>query len=742
MALAILMPLNISAATPVNRVLTNLHRWKKYSPCERHQSLKGKVQFIFQFGTVESETGETAKLRTNMRQLLSAFWKELDPAKECFGDSIRFLETSLLAGEEEDPIRSCATFYSLNEQLRNVATHFYLMGENALPIQRGWASYLYQKAVENVRCSKFWQAGSLTQTRLGDGRNAGLSSHLNKNSLYCLADSEYHKFLEKVRAFYPTPEKYSDVSQNAHGCITESEAHGDDGFDVAIFKFRIHPENRYYASRINHKFVHTKFIANFGEDPYDEAALKKDEDIFLVHSKFFYLPVIEQKRRKAYWNILRMHPSNPPIEGGEELKHLTAESLTRLEYKLCRHRINTEALVMDYNLEMEKHMCHTLRTLSFKEESDSIYCGERCAKEFNINHNYLFDSRMKEGKKKPFYFAIKAPNAESEENEMECLCFEKLCDNPIHHDLYNIYSAEIAEWPQECEQIGKTHGLGFKDQLYILDVDMHGGPILCQYDLFEELGAVVHAEIDFGVFDDRIRWKNHLLRNDEWRGFGLEPCPKHMRQRYYSHYKDDPWMQRVDMVICSHPSANCELFMPFADTKMILIYPTTRLEFGRNDEVVDWRKPYLDSKSDARWQEWVENLKLMHSRGAIVIANNLYDVHYIRHFTGIDAEYVPSWCDPGELYNPTRPEVLLGPYRDNLDFPQFRDKETWEHPILAPLRKALDDAKSRGETVPPVERIRKLYKTYTYRMLASHPAIIFIPYQVGCLFNGDAVTFK
>lgn len=55
-------------------------------------------------------------------------------------------------------------------------------------------------------------------------------------------------------------------------------------------------------------------------------------------------------------------------------------------------------------------------------------------------------------------------------------------------------------------------------------------------------------------------------------------------------------MARVDVVVCSHPAANCELFMPLNRT--MIVYPSTRLEFGRDDESIDWRwvsRPFASS---------------------------------------------------------------------------------------------------------------------------------------------------
>ena len=167
---------------------------------------------------------------------------------------------------------------------------------------------------------------------------------------------------------------------------------------------------------------------------------------------------------------------------------------------------------------------------------------------------------------------------------------------------------------------------------YIWSNDFHVTPIACTAPLLEELGAEVHAEVDFSNCENHPKFcKSRLkvLEFDDWRGFSLDPCPSLIRRTFYDAYKRDPEFWRVDLFVCSHPTANCELFMPF--NRSILVYATTRLEFGRHDEFIDWRKPLIDETSPDRWTDWVRNLKLIASRPTnLVAANNLFDVHYIK----------------------------------------------------------------------------------------------------------------
>ena len=167
-----------------------------------------------------------------------------------------------------------------------------------------------------------------------------------------------------------------------------------------------------------------------------------------------------------------------------------------------------------------------------------------------------------------------------------------------------------------------------------------------------------------------------------------------------------------------------------------------RLEFGRYDPRVSWRKPYITGASPRRWAEWVRNLKLLASRpGNTVAANSMYDVHYIKYHTGIDALYIPSWCGPepdvieGEYkYEPGR-SVLIGPYRDNLGGTKAirgkKDKVAWAHPILQKLTATVNAR--RGRVPYQLKRVSDLYSKYTWAMILRHPAIVIMPYQTSTI---------
>jgi len=267
---------------------------------------------------------------------------------------------------------------------------------------------------------------------------------------------------------------------------------------------------------------------------------------------------------------------------------------------------------------------------------------------------------------------------------------------------------------------------------YLWTTDLHAAPFGCNRKIYEDAGAITHAEVDFGnckFYDMCPTTRLKVLSNTNMRGYGLEPRPNEMRRALFDAYKNDPEFQRVDAFVCSHPVANCELYMPFNRT--LIVYATTRAEFGRFDKNVEWRKPFLNVRSPFRWEEWVDNLqKIAAIPGNIIAANNMYDVAYIKHFTGLDAEYLPSWCgDLNAAYAPKHSTILVGPYRDNLGKPYRSESKAWDHPIMRGLR----ETNERSNSGLTFARMGELYEEYTFDDVASHPAMVFMPYQVSVM---------
>jgi hypothetical protein len=218
--------------------------------------------------------------------------------------------------------------------------------------------------------------------------------------------------------------------------------------------------------------------------------------------------------------------------------------------------------------------------------------------------------------------------------------------------------------------------------------------------------------------------------------------PSTLKSKFYEMHRNNPEYKRVDAFICSHPAANCQLFMKFG--KPIIIYATTRLEFGRHDGGVWWRQPlWNEAKGNLMWRQWVEDLNVLSkNKRNVISANNLYDVMYIKFFTGIDALYIPSWCgdvnyefdrirngkrvySPYPLYAPSENSFLIGPYRTNLNMKRDGSISNFESSFLIDqirLQQKLHNTELHffSEIFP---------KGYMYEDLVKFRAIIFIPYQ-------------
>ena len=94
--------------------------------------------------------------------------------------------------------------------------------------------------------------------------------------------------------------------------------------------------------------------------------------------------------------------------------------------------------------------------------------------------------------------------------------------------------------------------------------------------------------------------------------------------------------------------------------------------------------PDSNESSHERWNHWVRHLKaIAGSKSNFIAANNLYDVTYTEYLTGVETTHIPSWCgeDPDFMahrirYEPQRSEIVLTPYRLNLEYSRENIPET------------------------------------------------------------------
>jgi hypothetical protein len=141
--------------------------------------------------------------------------------------------------------------------------------------------------------------------------------------------------------------------------------------------------------------------------------------------------------------------------------------------------------------------------------------------------------------------------------------------------------------------------------------------------------------------------------------------------------------------------------------KSIIVIASTRYELGRFGK--------------DRWTRWNENLLTIAAGKTNVIgANNLYDVEYIKYFTGLQPQLLPSFC--GYLtatYNPTRPGFILAPVHNAAFHSKF----------MAQYKAACASVNCTVELFP----LRQKYQHYQYSDVAAHRGIVYVPYQVSVM---------
>jgi hypothetical protein len=173
-------------------------------------------------------------------------------------------------------------------------------------------------------------------------------------------------------------------------------------------------------------------------------------------------------------------------------------------------------------------------------------------------------------------------------------------------------------------------------------------------------------------------------------------CPFHDGRRLFEAYKNkNDEMKEVDIIVSDNPFSQFEYYMGLG--KSFILYAGTRFEHGR--------------EAQHQWRILNENIKIVAKDPRhVILANSHYDAHYIHYFTGVKPIVLPNYCKyTNAMYNPTRKKILVGPSRLSVDKNFFQE--------LGP------------DYVP----IRELYPSYTYQDLASHRAILIIPYQVSTM---------
>jgi hypothetical protein len=247
-----------------------------------------------------------------------------------------------------------------------------------------------------------------------------------------------------------------------------------------------------------------------------------------------------------------------------------------------------------------------------------------------------------------------------------------------------------------------------------LSIDFHISPVRDVKDLMLRTAELRSVE----VVDESLSGHCHLVDTcakdlrvvNQANGISLGDCPNELKWEFWKTYVSDAWMDSFAGFLCEYSIALCEMYMAFGKP-MILIAPT-RYEVGRQGK-------------DA-WKRLNENLQAisLHPDNTLA-ANNLYDLEYLKHFTGIqNIKLLPSQClYVDATYQPTKNEFLIGPSRLSKGAEAILHGDEGLFRYLAGLR----------GPVPTFVPIRKIYAKYEFADLAQHPGILIMPYQVSIM---------
>jgi hypothetical protein len=268
------------------RLAANLRTWQHNPPCDATQLQRlqqlGSLSLVFYFnGNLDDRAPASggAASEQSVRDMLSAQWAALGHTRQCFAGGVHYLSANLTEQEDKYPVGTCLQFHRALPLLRARGfDHWLLMEPDVLPIRGEWGVTVAELAASNAHCRSFWQAGSVPVFKdekddvlhLKDKRQYKADTHLNGNSLYCLADTGFDDFFMQVQR------------ASRHGFCGEMQF----GYDFAMWKFRMHHQNRRYMNFRFSKFLIADFIANFGEQPYDADLLRREHPgLVLVHGK-------------------------------------------------------------------------------------------------------------------------------------------------------------------------------------------------------------------------------------------------------------------------------------------------------------------------------------------------------------------------------------------------------------------------------------------------------------------------
>ena len=179
--------------------------------------------------------------------------------------------------------------------------------------------------------------------------------------------------------------------------------------------------------------------------------------------------------------------------------------------------------------------------------------------------------------------------------------------------------------------------------------------------------------------------------------------PRNVLPRLYHILKKHIFNSPLESSICYHAPALCDIFKP--SRKLLIIIASARYNRGRTDLT--------------RWKNWNENLiTISEDLRNIIGATNLYDLEYLRYFTGIRGVLLPSYSKYiSDSYHPVQGKPFLFKYDKKVEFQN------------AFFLKCLNYSKKLHTKLQPFND-RPISRHYNDNSVIKHPGIVYIPNRV------------
>lgn len=281
-------------------------------------------------------------------------------------------------------------------------------------------------------------------------------------------------------------------------------------------------------------------------------------------------------------------------------------------------------------------------------------------------------------------------------------CFLVVC----HQALFDKFQVGIKWFTDESRDNQSSATLVFKEKpLLIWTTDFHIGPIHDLKTFLKPMGVrFIDKNLDYTRCGRTRTCEGmktlKLINPHNARDLDYSWIPK-----FYQLYANDTEMDSVDAFGCFHLPALCELYEPF--NKSLIILSTIRYELGRFGK--------------ERWTRWNNNLiRYAANPKNLIAANNLYDVNYIKYFTGIEPVWLPSFSShPNVKYNRSREGFVIA-HNTN---PGFFNSFIQQYTKLC----------TEKNCTVRLGELYGWYGNYKYSDIVAHQGIVHVPYQVSVM---------